>query len=222
MEKWAKPLLGLRARTATLLTTHAATIREFRSPNMPWPGERCISKLAGLSGICYALPALVCSSCWEQGLWVVAAFLSVWADYVHIHEDSVFHGLDRVYASFTMLRCILLGVAHLEPWMLALAALPLACFVKGRDAKALPEPSAWIFWHTLWHVSGGLLVCLGTWQMHAGAAQRAPDARVLGLSWEFIAAPSVPEDSDDAFFQRWLTSGAQPCLETNMSAVCNH
>merc|ERR1712146_827055 len=106
------------------------------------------------------------------------------ADFVHIHEDSVFHGLDRCFATFTMVRCLAVGAVTLEPCMLMMAALPILCFVKGRDAKALPAPSAWIFWHTLWHLSGGLLVLFGTWRMYANAAHSSSrlDAAWAGVS----------------------------------------
>lgn len=163
-----KAVLALRARFASQLHTHCATLKAFRSNGMPWPGRTCTSKMAGLSGIAYALPALVSRTYFEQALWVLSAFLSIMADYVHIHEDSVYHGLDRVFASFQLLRCLLLGAVHLEPWTtLALAIVPMGCFIKGRDAKQFPEPSAWIFWHTLWHLSGGLLLFYGTHMMHA-------------------------------------------------------
>merc|ERR1719506_1063525 len=61
----SKHASSLRARAALLLSMHAQTIRNFRSPNMPWPGEQCISKFAGLSGAAYALPALVSPFGWE-------------------------------------------------------------------------------------------------------------------------------------------------------------
>ena len=115
------------------------------------------------------------------------AYLSIMADYVHIHHDSIYHGLDRVYATFVMLRCLMI-CASMEPRLLCLCAVPLFCFVKGRDAKMMPEPTAWKFWHACWHVSGGLLVCLGNWVIHNGAANEL--ARVTGVSMggpEFVA-----------------------------------
>ena len=184
----AKP--SLQARIATVVTTqlkmHTDTIANFRSPNMPWPGDQCVSKWAGISGLAYSLPALVSPSGWEQGLWILSAFLSVKADYVHIHEDSIFHGLDRCYATLIMVRGLFLGSMYLEPWNLVLAIVPIMCFIKGRDAKALPEPSSWMFWHTLWHLSGGLLVLFGTWQMHA-VQSNALSRSSTGVAWAMQA-----------------------------------
>ena len=174
----------VQARIAAQLRTHAATVLAFRHNGMPWRGDLCVSKFAGLSGLAYALPALASISLPEQICWLISAWLSVMADYVHIHEDSVFHGLDRSYASLQMLRCLVLGAMHLEPFTaLALAAIPLGCFVCGRDAKALPEPSAWVFWHTLWHISGGLLLWFGTYVMHHQAA----DAGIILPTVNYIA-----------------------------------
>lgn len=191
---------GLQTRVTNLVGTqlrmHAATIANFCSPNMPWPGEQCVSKWAGLSGVAYALPMLVSPNPHEQTMWMIAAFLSVWADYVHIHERSVFHGLDRLWASFMMLRCFALGAVHIEPLsLLPLAVVPISCFVKGRDAKELPEPSAWIFWHTCWHISGGLLVAYGTWLMHE-ATQSNPSMPRLDIAWmaQAIAASRYGDD----------------------------
>ena len=158
----------LGERLELLARTHASTIRHFRSPNMPWKGELCRSPWAGLSGAAYMLPALACTTILEQGIWVVAAFLSVWADYVHIHHDSIFHGLDRCYATCIMAWAFALGAWHLEPWVIILGTVPLCCFAKGRDAKAHPTPSAWVFWHFWWHISGGLLTWWGMWQIHGG------------------------------------------------------
>lgn len=162
----------LRMRTEALLRGHAATIRNFRSPNMPWSGDQCKSVASGLSGMAYALPALVCPyDSWEPLLWLVTATLSCMADYIHIGHDSIFHGIDRCHATLVLLRCLLLGAVHLEPLTaIVLTAVPIFCFVKGRDAKLLPTPSSWMFWHCWWHITGGLLITWGTYQVHHGTS----------------------------------------------------
>ena len=61
-----------------------------------------------------------------------------------------------------------------------LALVPLGCFVKGRDAKLLPDPSGWVFWHTLWHCSGGLVVTLGVWMLYRAPAEAAASGLHIG------------------------------------------
>jgi len=167
-------LRHFKERAEALLSGHANTIANFRNPNMPWAGERCRSTYAGLSGVAYALPGCFCPiGSWEPLMWMMTAFLSCQADYFHIHHDSVYHGLDRCFASLVMARCLLICAVHLPTQFFLLAALPLFCFVKGRDAKLLPDPSGWIFWHTCWHVSGGMLVAVGTWMLHCSSPAAA-------------------------------------------------
>jgi len=163
---------------------HADTIRKFRDPNMPWPGSQCRSRWAGLSGAAYALPALACPSMVEQSMWVLTAFLSMWADYACIHMHSIAHGLDRVYASAIMLRCLVLGAMWLEPHALLLVCVPIVCFARGRDAKEQPTPSAWVFWHTCWHLSGGFCAMVGTYLLHEAMVS---DTSSAALSLEAIA-----------------------------------
>ena len=170
----------LQARAASLLKEHAMTINRFRSPNMPWEGSACRSPAAGLSGACYALPALVASGVLEPALWLTTAFLSCMADYVHISHDSAFHGLDRCWATLMLLRCSILFGARLDPSFFLLALVPLGCFVKGRDAKLLPDPSGWVFWHTLWHCSGGLVVTLGVWMLYRVPAEAVASGLHIG------------------------------------------
>ena len=73
-------------------------VHDFNASGIPWKGMQCRNLWAGGTGVLYALPALVCPTWPERAMWCVQAFLSVWADYFHIHHDSIAHGLDRWYA----------------------------------------------------------------------------------------------------------------------------
>jgi hypothetical protein len=182
----------LARRASALLQEHASTIKHFSDPHMPWKGNICRSYASGLSGVAYALPAFVCPrGSWEPLLWCTQVFLSFMADYVHIGHHSVWHGVDRVYATALLVRSLVLGMLHLEPWFLLLTVPPLYCFVEGRNAKLLPTPDGWKFWHGLWHLSGGLLLMVGTWLVQQDRDGHEPFARMRMVISEALA--SLPE-----------------------------
>ena len=109
----------------------------FQRSGLPWDGDRCRSASAGGSGIMYALPSLLLSiGPAERAVWIVQAILSVLADYVHIHHDSAWHGIDRWFASFNALRVVYLGFRVVRPALAILLSVPpILSFVAASRAK---------------------------------------------------------------------------------------
>lgn len=146
----------------------------FCKNGLPWEGLACRSKRAGLSGILYALPAVVAlDSPFDVITWTSQACLSVLADYVYICEDSFWHGVDRYFAIFNLLTIIVRASTGLCWWIGVLALLPVGCFLGANRAKSRNNLHAWHFWHCLWHVTGGPLACLITFMLHHGAPRSA-------------------------------------------------
>ena len=144
----------------------------FCKNGLPWKGPACRSKMAGLSGVLYAIPVIVATGHhYDQIMWTLQAFLSVMADYYYIDRDSFWHGLDRYFAIFNLLTII--GRAYLSlSWQVtALSIFPVACYVGANRAKNQRSLSAWHVWHCLWHVTGGPLAGLVVYMLH-----HCPDA----------------------------------------------
>jgi hypothetical protein len=131
--------------------------KDFRNNGLAWKGSQCRSLIAGGSGILYALPALVCSNNHplECVIWIVQAVLSVLADYFHVHHDSLWHGVDRIFATFNLIATILRAVAMLN-------ARILPCGILLAAISLLIEPkNDWTFTHGTGVTSCGmsLAVC---------------------------------------------------------------
>ena len=139
---------------------------EFKSCKMPWPAERCRSKRAGWSGICFALPVVCCAYRGERLLWCLQAFMSVLADYVFIGRSSVVHGLDRVLASLMLVRLIYECTLKVHSLFALWALPPLAFFALAAHAKSTRDAVLWKYAHCLWHVAGGLLAAFSTCRLH--------------------------------------------------------
>jgi hypothetical protein len=174
---------------------------DFSKSGLPWSGQQCQSFVAGGTGILYCLPsvsiAVVAAACtcagndvhvlsssfpltlrrMEQAAWILQAFLSVMADYVHIHHDSVFHGLDRYYASFNTVAMLIRAAFHLPGvTMLVLGCPPIACFLLANRAKTMATAAGggdsnhylqqWHWCHGGWHVTGSIAVTLAVYWMH--------------------------------------------------------
>uniref|UniRef100_A0A7S2SMK2 Uncharacterized protein n=1 Tax=Rhizochromulina marina TaxID=1034831 RepID=A0A7S2SMK2_9STRA len=153
--------------------------RDFRSSNLPWRGKQCQSWVAGGSGLLFLLPVAVCPERWEQGIWLLQATLSFLADFVHIHHDSVFHGLDRVFATGMVVRLIYIACTRSHPAMALLAVPPLLCIVVGTSAKNRLDLETWKIWHGLWHLSASLLATLVMHTIHSCEAFRSPGGEWL-------------------------------------------
>jgi hypothetical protein len=137
-------------------------VHDFCDNGLPWDGYQCRSLRAGGSGCLFALPWLFASSPWEQFAWLIQGFLSVWADYFHIHHASIAHGMDRIFANALVVSMVCRAIRHLHLkwWIPCLVALPLAFFAGAHRAKKNEDLEAWHWWHLGWHISASSLCCI--------------------------------------------------------------
>ena len=145
----------------TCLHQFKGLTEDFQKSGLPWDGYQCRSILAGGSGIMYALPSLLVTSLdyTEKIMWIVQAVLSVLADYVHIHHDSIWHGIDRYFATFNTLATLYRATRMLNPYFcLGCLMLPLGSYVAANRAKNAKKLIQWQYCHLAWHVTGSLLV----------------------------------------------------------------
>jgi len=153
-----------------IITTYINGFQNFQSNNMPWEGvENCRSIMAGCSGILYALPAFVCprSAVFEKSIWISQAICSIMADYVHIHENSCWHGVDRILAASNFIYLLYRGIGKFHWfWVLVWSLLPASCFIGGTIAKDNGNVQAWHYYICGWHVTGGLIVTLVVYLLH--------------------------------------------------------
>ena len=123
-------------------------------------GKTCRSAWAGLSGVLYAAPCLVTSARRERarsgraGVPERRGRLRARAGRRHTIQ-----GLDRLLASFNVLRVCGLGLAY-HPLLVLIAAAPLGCFVRANVAKRRRDFAMWAQYHGLWHVLGALCCAL--------------------------------------------------------------
>lgn len=158
---------GLTALATTLHLLVGGMTADFCKNGLPWEGQKCRSKIAGLSGILYALPALVAvGHPYDQIMWTVQAMLSILADYCYICQDSFWHGVDRYFAIFNAVT-IVWRVSVVLSWHIAfLMIIPMGCFVGASRAKDQRDLDSWHVWHCLWHVSSGPLVGVVVYMIH--------------------------------------------------------
>ena len=173
---WSESLV---APTMSILATLTVWVQgatmDFCKNGLPWDGPICRSKRAGLSGILYALPALVASGHpYDQIMWSLQACLSILADYVYIGEDSCWHGVDRYFAIINLLAIIGRAYNSLHWSVGLLTIIPVSCYVGANRAKTRKDVNAWHFWHALWHVTGGPLACLVIYILHHGTERIFP------------------------------------------------
>jgi hypothetical protein len=132
---------------------------DFQKSGLPWDGIQCRSTWAGLSGIVYCLPIFVCHNHrMEQTAWVLQAFLSIMADYVHIHHESYWHGIDRFYATYNVLSTIIRASFGLHYTIICTSIIPISCFVLANQAKNQQDLHSWQYYHGWWHLSGSVIV----------------------------------------------------------------
>ena len=135
-------------------------IHDFCDNGLPWDGYQCRSLRAGGSGCLFALPCLFASHPLEQLAWLIQGFLSVWADYFHIHHASVAHGIDRIFANTLVVAMVWRAGRRLQWWTPALVVIPLAFFAGAHRAKKHENLEAWHWFHLGWHISASSLCCI--------------------------------------------------------------
>jgi hypothetical protein len=147
--------------------------KNFTKSGLPWHGTECRSLFAGGSGILYCLPALFChNNRSEQLMWIVQAISSILADYVYVSHDSMFHGMDRFYATFNT-AATLWRAAHnyhggIQQVLLLLvtSVLPLSCFVLANRAKSQRNLLDWQWYHGWWHITGSTAVAFTVYVLY--------------------------------------------------------
>jgi len=87
------------------------------------------------------------------------------ADYFYVNDLHIVHGLDRIFATYNTIRMILLVGSNLPIWTVSFALLPLAMYYNGALAKKTNRVDRWIFFHTLWHLFGGVLCAFFTYML---------------------------------------------------------
>ena len=153
---------------AALLQLRGISPAAFCDSSLPW--AHCRSAWAGLSGALYALPGLVARAPRERALWLAQAGLSVGADYAYVGARHPIQGVDRLLASFNVVRVV--GRAlRVAPALALLAAAPLGCFVRAGVAKRRRDFAMWARWHGLWHVLGALCCALVVYLSERGPPQ---------------------------------------------------
>ncbi|KAG7365414.1 hypothetical protein IV203_038618 [Nitzschia inconspicua] len=141
---------------------------DFYQSGLPWSGPKCRSLFAGGTGALYCLPALACNKNdrLEQVTWILQAVFSILADYVYIHGSSLFHGVDRYYATYNTIVTLWRATRQLHPFVLITAIVPIACFVLANRAKARLELRQWQWYHGWWHISGSFAVATAVYGMY--------------------------------------------------------
>lgn len=132
----------------------------FRTSGLPWDGPQCRSWMAGGSGILYCLPAFVSpTNSLEQFAWIIQAIFSVMADYIFIDQESIFHGIDRYYATFNVFATIVRASMKVDlSFVVVATTIPLFCFVMANRSKQRLDLQAWHYWHGAWHMTGAVVV----------------------------------------------------------------
>jgi hypothetical protein len=149
----------------------------FGKTCMPWGVKRSVC--AGCSGVLFALPGVVAFrehdplSTYILAAFITQALLSVMSDYVCTGRDSVWHGLDRWMSSVMTVSMVWYAQSALSPKHCAIAVPPLFCLYQSKNAIARGDWSAYVVWHTLWHLSAvfgccGVIYLVNGWQgVHA-------------------------------------------------------
>ncbi|GAB5359353.1 hypothetical protein AAMO2058_000536800 [Amorphochlora amoebiformis] len=153
---------ALRGGLSSVVSNHITNISsDLQTSGLPFEDSK--SRWAGLSGYMYALPALATPFLWEKGVWILQALLSVTADYYYVNDIHMVHGVDRIFATYNTIRMILIVAACMPMWTVVFALIPLSFYYHGALAKKNIDVQSWIFYHTLWHISGGLLCAIFTY-----------------------------------------------------------
>lgn len=133
-----------------------ALTSDFRHSALPFKRPACQSLWAGGSGILYVLPAFATPFLWESVLWILQAICSILADYTYVGQDHLVQGIDRWLATLMMIRLTVLFVLKTSiADAAAMLVIPISCFLFANKAKGERSLPKWIFYHTLWHFSGG-------------------------------------------------------------------
>jgi len=144
---------GLRANARAHVHNMTAN---FGRTCMPWGRKQSV--WAGCSGGFFCVPGLFGLSADPSSHWMLVAFvaqavLSVMSDYVATGRDSVWHGLDRWTATCMTMFMVYFAHSAVSPWHCLLAVPPLMCLHGSKAAIARADWSAYVVWHTLWHVA---------------------------------------------------------------------
>jgi len=143
-------------------TLYAQVFHNFGSTALPFQ-QRSI--LVGLSCFMFMLPVPYATSK-ERYLWIAQSVLSFSSDFIYTGRYSISHGMDRIFASFMTLYCLVWAMLSFPgytklavPFLLYFTTV---CIVKSKRAANRRERHAYEFYHALWHFLAGLTCCLIT------------------------------------------------------------
>lgn len=150
----------------------STTINAMSQTNVPWGTRR--SKLLGLSAACYLLPALVDQAYGRKFLWAAQAVACFWcvcfqkcgsyrpqlfrSDFIDTGKRAMSHAIDKVLA--TSMVAYVAWFAFTSRGVLfvvAMASPPLAAYVLGTRARRRGCFKSYTYYHSLWHLIGGLV-----------------------------------------------------------------
>eukprot|EP00980_Cylindrotheca_fusiformis_P002209 scaffold504_cov109-Cylindrotheca_fusiformis.AAC.15 len=143
--------------------------RDFHWNGLPWEGMQCRSVKAGLTGIFFALPAILTPTMHplEQCWWILQATTSILADYIYVHTRSAWHGIDRVVAQLSLLGMLMRSIFYVHPIAIVLlVSSAVACFVAASKAKDANDLERWHWMHCLWHINAPLSTVIGVYLSH--------------------------------------------------------
>eukprot|EP00668_Euglena_longa_P032582 GGOE01041955.1.p3 GENE.GGOE01041955.1~~GGOE01041955.1.p3 ORF type:complete len:160 (-),score=35.93 GGOE01041955.1:143-622(-) len=133
------------------------SVYKWGKNHSPWPG---------LSGLFYLLPILpvyLQGRFWEVAIWLLQALATVLSDGFYSGQPSVWHPVDRFIATWGTLYNATKVVwlcncgAPCRLWCALCIPPVLWCFYCSKTAPDFPT---YVFYHTCWHVIGGITVAI--------------------------------------------------------------
>ena len=123
----------------------------LRRTRLPWTDR---SRVIGLSTLLFAVPALARSSMprWKRAACVAQAIVAFYSDYVYAGRPHISHGVDRWLATVNVV------LSAPEAIYRGYFFIPASCYYLSMKSIQAADKSAYIFWHTLWHIFGALFL----------------------------------------------------------------
>jgi len=117
------------------------------------------SLLVGISCFSFLLPALFCGSLPLSFVWVLQAIFSFMGDFVYFGIPSVFHGIDRVFATtmtlYTVVTALIWFPSDIKIVVPALTYVSTIFICKSKAATKTGEESNFYKYHATWHFIAG-------------------------------------------------------------------
>ena len=124
----------------------------FSRTSLIWPMR---SRTVGFSCACFLLPAVAGNiNVVFRAYWVLQAAVAFLSDYLWSGVSHWSHGADRWLSLAMVSATVALGTSRLGCAIIPCAAVPLYCLFRSKSALFWAE---YEMWHTLWHVTGGII-----------------------------------------------------------------